>query len=29
MNGPRDCDPELSKSDDKDKYHMTSLTCGI
>ena len=28
MDGPRDCHPEWSKTE-KEKYHMTSLICGI
>ena len=29
MDGPRDYHTERSKSDEKEKYHMTSLICGI
>ena len=29
MDGPRDNDTEGSKSEEKDKYHMISLMCGI
>ena len=28
MDGPRDCHTELSQTE-KDKYHMTSLICGL